>query len=95
LLLTTSKENAEKIGHLHQSTLGKHETIALKVIAEKNSSGKTYFQQTVIEMEMQQIAESIEKISKRVLARRQNTPQLSQIFKEAKQNRPAILSLKP
>jgi hypothetical protein len=40
---------------------------------------------------MQQIAESIVRVSHKVMLRRLNTPQLAPILQEAKHNRPAIL----
>jgi len=63
------------------------------MIKEKNSYAKKYFQLTIVEMEMQQIAESIVRVTKRV-HRRRLIQKLSVIMNEAKQNRPAILKLR-
>jgi hypothetical protein len=44
----------------------KFETNALKVISQKSHCAKKYLQQTIVEMELQQIAESIVSVSKRI-----------------------------
>lgn len=69
------------------------ESNACRVIGEKNSYAKHYFQLTIVEMEMQQIAESILRVTKRIPRRRLNCSNLSIILSEAERNRPAILNM--
>jgi hypothetical protein len=48
------------------------ETESLKIVSQKNTCAKRYFQLTIVEMEMQQVAESIVRITKRLNKRRIN-----------------------
>lgn len=50
----------------------KFETNALKVISQKNHCAKKYLQQTIVEMELQQIAESILRVIQRISKKRIN-----------------------
>ena len=55
-----------------------------------NQKAKEYIKRTIVDMEMEQIAESIMRVTKRVLIRRGNES-LAPILAEAKQNRPTRL----
>ena len=71
-LRSTTLVNTVAQKQLNSLQEAKFENNALKVIQQKSHFAKKYLQQTIVEMELQQIAESIVRVTKRVAKRRIN-----------------------
>lgn len=72
---------------------GLFETNALSVINKTKEAARKYLQLLIVEMEMQQIAESIICVKKRI-AKHKACKLLQPFFVEATKNRPGILKRK-